>query len=302
MIRQRTLKQVVETVGVGLQSGNRVRLVLRPAAANTGIVFRRTDLEPAVDIPAQADAVRETTLCTTLVNEQNVKIATVEHLMAALAGLGIDNLIVEVNAPEIPIMDGSACPFVYLLQQAGVEELSAAKRYIRITKKVRVEDGDKWAEFSPYNGFKIDFKIDFNHPAIAAHTQHRVQDLSASGFVQEISRARTFGFMRDIEYLQANNLALGGSLDNAIVLDEYKILNETGLRYDDEFVKHKILDAVGDLYMAGHSIVGQLTAYKSGHGLNNLLVRELMQRTDAWEWASYEEKESPFTLQMPSLA
>ncbi|MCM2678785.1 UDP-3-O-acyl-N-acetylglucosamine deacetylase [Echinimonas agarilytica] len=302
MIRQRTLKQVIEAVGIGLHSGNKVQLVLRPAPANTGIVFRRTDLEPVVDIPARAELVRETTLCTALVTDEGVRISTVEHLMAALAGMGIDNAIVEVDAPEIPIMDGSASPFVYLLQQAGIEEQQASKRFIRITKTIRIEDGDKWAEFSPYNGFRIDFSIDFAHPAIDSDTQHKELDLSACNFVQEISRARTFGFMRDIEYLQANNLALGGSLDNAIVLDEYKILNDGGLRYRDEFVKHKILDAIGDLYMAGHSIVGEVKAYKSGHALNNMLIRELLAHPEAWEYVSYEQQDSPISYQVPSLA
>ena len=302
MIRQRTLKQVVEATGIGLHSGKKVQLILRPAAANSGIVFRRIDLDPVVDIPAKADLVRETTLCTTLVTDDGVKLATVEHLMAALAGMGVDNAVIEVDAPEIPIMDGSASPFVYLLQQAGIEEQVAAKRYIRITKTVRVEDGDKWAELSPFNGFRIDFSIDFAHPAIDASTQHRVQDLSGCSFIQEIARARTFGFMRDIEYLQANNLALGGTLDNAIVLDEYKILNDTGLRYEDEFVKHKILDAVGDLFMAGHGIVGEVKAYKSGHGLNNLLIRELQAHPECWELVSYEEQDAPISYQVPCLA
>lgn len=302
MVRQRTLKQVVETTGVGLHSGKKVQLVLRPAPVNTGIVFRRTDLNPAVDIPAKAELVRETTLCTTLVTDDGVKLATVEHLMAALAGMGVDNAVIEVDSPEIPIMDGSASPFVYLLQQAGVEEQVAAKRYIRITKKVRVEEGDKWAELTPYDGFRIDFTIDFAHPAIDASTQQRVQDLGACNFVQEISRARTFGFMRDIEYLQANNLALGGTMDNAIVLDEYKILNESGLRYEDEFVKHKILDAVGDLFMVGHGIVGEVKAYKSGHGLNNLLARELLANPECYELVSYEEQEAPISHEVPSFA
>ena len=302
MIRQRTLKQVIETTGIGLHSGNKVQLILRPAPVNTGIVFRRIDLEPAVDIPAKASSVRETTLCTALVNDDGVKVSTVEHLMAALAGMGIDNAFIEVDAAEIPIMDGSACPFVYLLQQAGIEHQTSAKRFIRITKKIRVEDGDKWAEFSPYNGFRIDFSIDFSHPAIDAASQHKKLDLSANSFVQEIARARTFGFMRDIEYLKSHNLALGGSLDNAIVLDDYKILNEGGLRYEDEFVKHKILDAIGDLYMAGYGIVGEMKAYKSGHGLNNLLVRELQARPDAWELVNYEQEKAPICYQVPNLA
>lgn len=302
MMRQRTLKQVIEATGIGLHSGNKVQLVLRPAPVNTGIVFRRTDLDPVVDIPAQAELVRETTLCTALVTDDGVRLSTVEHLMAALAGMGIDNVFVEVDAAEIPIMDGSSLPFVYLLQQAGVEEQQAAKRFIRIKQPIRIEDGDKWAELSPYNGFRIDFAIDFAHPAIDADTQHKVLDLSACSFVQEISRARTFGFMRDIEYLQANNLALGGSLDNAIVLDDYKILNDDGLRYNDEFVKHKILDAIGDLYMAGHSIVGEVKAYKSGHALNNMLVRAMLQQPEAWELVSFDTQEAPISYQVPSLA
>ncbi|WP_087505470.1 UDP-3-O-acyl-N-acetylglucosamine deacetylase [Neiella marina] len=302
MMRQRTLKQAIEATGIGLHSGNKVQLVLRPAPVNTGIVFRRTDLDPVVDIPASAELVRETTLCTALVTDDGVRLSTVEHLMAALAGMGIDNVFVEVDAEEIPIMDGSALPFVYLLQQAGVEEQQAAKRFIRIKQAIRVEDGDKWAELSPYNGFRIDFAIDFNHPAIEADTQRKVLDLSACSFVQEISRARTFGFMRDIEYLQANNLALGGSLDNAIVLDEFKILNTDGLRYNDEFVKHKILDAIGDLYMAGLGIVGEVKAYKSGHALNNMLARAMLAQPEAWEIVSFDDQEAPISYQVPSLA
>ncbi|MBD1389964.1 UDP-3-O-acyl-N-acetylglucosamine deacetylase [Neiella sp. HB171785] len=302
MMRQRTLKQAIEATGIGLHSGNKVQLVLRPAPVNTGIVFRRTDLDPVVDIPASAELVRETTLCTALVTDDGVRLSTVEHLMAALAGMGIDNVFVEVDAEEIPIMDGSALPFVYLLQQAGVEEQQAAKRFIRIKQPIRVEDGDKWAELSPYNGFRIDFAIDFNHPAIEADTQRKVLDLSACSFVQEISRARTFGFMRDIEYLQANNLALGGSLDNAIVLDEFKILNTDGLRYNDEFVKHKILDAIGDLYMAGFGIVGEVKAYKSGHALNNMLARAMLAQPEAWEIVSFDDQEAPISYQVPSLA
>lgn len=249
MIRQRTLKEIVKTTGVGLHSGRKVTLTLRPAAANTGVIYRRTDLEPAVDFPADANSVRDTMLCTALVNDEGIRISTVEHLNAALAGMGIDNIIVEVDAPEIPIMDGSASPFVYLLQSAGIQTLNAPKRFIRIKKPVRIEDGDKWAELVPYNGFRMDFAIEFNHPAIDADEQHMLFDFSSSAFVKNISRARTFGFMRDIEYLQSQNLCLGGSFDCAIVLDEYRILNEEGLRFDNEFVTHKVLDAIGDLYM-----------------------------------------------------
>lgn len=302
MIRQRTLQRAVESTGIGLHSGAKVHLVMRPAPANTGIVFRRVDLDPVVDIPARAELVRETTLCTCLVTDDGVRLSTVEHIMSAIAGLGIDNAIIEVDSPEIPVMDGSAAPFVYLLQQAGIEELSAAKRFIRIKQPVRVEDGDKWAEFSPHTGYRIDFTIDFNHPAIASDKQHKTVELSSANFVKTVSRARTFGFMRDFEYLQANNLARGASLDNAIGLDEYRILNEDGLRYEDEFVTHKILDAVGDLYMAGYSIVGQYSAYKSGHHLNNQMVRALLQQTEAWELVSFEQAESPICYQLPSTS
>lgn len=302
MMRQRTLKQMVKTTGIGLHSGNKVHLSIRPAAVNSGIVFHRTDLDPVAVIPAQAELVRETTLCTCLINDNGVRISTVEHLMSALAGIGIDNAIIEVDAPEIPIMDGSASPFVYLLQQAGIEEQTLAKQFIRIKQPVRVEDGDKWAEFSPYDGFRIDFAIDFDHPAITEDNQHRILNLSSCHFVNEISRARTFGFMRDIEYLQSKNLTLGGSFDNAVVLDEFKILNAEGLRYEDELVKHKILDAIGDLYMGGHSIVGQFKAYKSGHALNNMLIRALLLQTEAWELVSFDEAQVPISYQAPSYA
>lgn len=289
MIRQRTLKEIVKTTGVGLHSGRKVTLTLRPAAANTGVIYRRTDLEPAVDFPANADSVRDTMLCTALVNDEGIRISTVEHLNAALAGMGIDNIIVEVDAPEIPIMDGSASPFVYLLQSVGIQTLNTPKRFIRIKKPIRIEDGDKWAELVPYNGFRMDFAIEFNHPAIDADEQHMLFDFSSSAFVKNISRARTFGFMRDIEYLQSQNLCLGGSFDCAIVLDEYRILNEEGLRFDNEFVTHKVLDAIGDLYMCGHSIVGELRAYKTGHALNNQLLRAVLADQEAWEWATFEE-------------
>ena len=290
MIKQRTLKESVSAVGVGLHKGEKVQLTLRPAPANTGIVFRRVDLDPVVDIKATPDVVGETTLCTCLVNEQGVKISTVEHLLSAVAGLGIDNLIIDVDSPEIPIMDGSALPFVYLIQSVGVETLNVAKRFIRIKDTIRVEDGDKWAELKPHQGFRVNFAIDFEHPVIAKTSQTMSMDLSSCSFIKEISRARTFGFMRDIEYLRSHNLALGGSLENAIVLDDYRMLNQDELRYDDEFVKHKILDAIGDLYMCGASILGELNAYKSGHGLNNLLLREVFKQTQAWEWVTYEDE------------
>ncbi|MCW8345227.1 UDP-3-O-acyl-N-acetylglucosamine deacetylase [Vibrio sp. ZSDZ65] len=302
MIKQRTLKEIVTTVGVGLHSGRKVTLTLRPAAANTGVIYRRTDVNPPVDFPADPLSVRDTMLCTALVNDEGIRISTVEHLSAALAGMGIDNIIVEVDAPEIPIMDGSASPFVYLLQQAGIEVQNAPKRFIRIKKPVRFEDEDKWAELRPYNGFRMDFEIEFNHPAIDSDEQRLKFDFSSQGFVKEISRARTFGFMRDIEYLQSQNLCLGGSFNCAIVLDEYRILNEEGLRFENEFVTHKVLDAIGDLYMAGHAIVGEFSAYKSGHGLNNQLLRAVLADQEAWEWATFEEEVgSPVAFADPAM-
>lgn len=302
MIRQRTLKSIVQMTGVGLHSGGKVTLTLRPAAANTGVIYRRTDLNPPVDFPADPESVRDTMLCTALVNDEGVRISTVEHLNAALAGMGIDNVVIEVDAPEIPIMDGSASPFVYLLQSAGIEELNTAKKFIRIKKPVRIEDGDKWAEIRPYNGFRLDFTIDFNHPAIDSDDQKLVFDFSSQSFIKDISRARTFGFMRDIEYLQSQNLCLGGSFDCAIVLDDYRILNEDGLRFDNEFVTHKVLDAVGDLYMCGHSILGQISAYKSGHALNNQLLRAVLADQEAWEWTTIEdEQESPVAFMQPGM-
>lgn len=302
MIRQRTLKEIVKTTGVGLHSGRKVTLTLRPAAANTGVIYRRIDLDPAVDFPADANSVRDTMLCTALVNDDGVRISTVEHLNAALAGMGIDNIIIEVDAPEIPIMDGSASPFVYLLQSAGIQPQNAAKRFIRIKKPVRVEDGDKWAELVPYDGFRLDFEIEFEHPAIDSDEQHMLFDFSSNSFVKEISRARTFGFMRDIEYLQSQNLCLGGSFDCAIVLDEYRILNEDGLRFSNEFVTHKVLDAIGDMYMCGSPIVGELRAFKSGHGLNNQLLRAVLADQEAWEWATFEEEAgSPVAFAEPNM-
>ncbi|EKE85328.1 UDP-3-O-acyl-N-acetylglucosamine deacetylase [Idiomarina xiamenensis] len=304
MIGQRTLKQAIATTGVGLHKGNKVNLTLRPAPANTGIVFRRVDLDPVVDIPASAELVKDTRMCTCLINEQNVRVSTVEHLLAAVAAMGLDNLIIEVDSHEIPIMDGSSHPFVYLLQSAGIEEQSVAKQFIRIKKPVRVEEGDKWAELLPHDGFRIDFAIDFEHPAIADTSQVMSMDFSSQRFIKDISRARTFGFMKDIEYLRANNLALGGSFDNAVVLDEFRVLNSDGLRYDDEFVKHKILDAVGDLYIGGHSIVGHLRAFKSGHALNNQLLRAVLAEQEAWEFVTYEEENasSPIAFPVSSLA
>ncbi|MCD8475895.1 MAG: UDP-3-O-acyl-N-acetylglucosamine deacetylase [Shewanella fodinae] len=301
MIFQRTLENTVKATGVGLHSGKKVTLTLRPAPVNTGILLVRTDLQPNVTIPAKAEMVRETTMCTALVNDEGVRIATIEHLFAALAGLGIDNAVIEVNAPEIPVMDGSASPFVFLLQSAGIKQQSVAKKYLRIKQTVRVEDGDKWAELRPYKGFKVDFEIDFAHPEIARSQQHMVMDFSSSAFIKDISRARTFGFMRDVEYLRANNLGLGASMENAVVLDEYRVLNPDGLRYEDEFVKHKILDAFGDLYVAGHAIVGEFRAFKTGHALNNRLVRALLANQEAWEVVSFDkEADAPVSFNMPT--
>lgn len=303
MIKQRTLKTSVSTIGVGLHKGEKVQVTLRPAPANTGIVFRRVDLVPVVDIKATPEAVGETTLCTCLVNSEQVKISTVEHLLSAIAGLGIDNLIIDVDAPEIPIMDGSALPFVYLIQSVGIETLNVAKRFLRIKKPICVEEDDKWAELLPFEGFRVNFSIEFSHPVIEKTCQSMSMDFSSCSFIKEISRARTFGFMKDIEFLRTHNLALGGSLENAIVLDDYRMLNKDELRYDDEFVKHKILDAIGDLYMASTSILGELNAFKSGHGLNNMLLREVFKQTDAWEWVTYEdEKVSPIQYQEVSAS
>ncbi|MCK5664199.1 MAG: UDP-3-O-acyl-N-acetylglucosamine deacetylase [Thiotrichaceae bacterium] len=289
MIKQRTLKNSIKATGVGLHSGEKVYLTLRPAPVNTGIIFRRVDLETPVEIPARAENVGDTTLSTTLV-KGDVKISTVEHLLSAMAGMGIDNAFIDLSAPEVPIMDGSAGPFVFLLQSAGIVEQSAAKRFIRIKRSVVVEEGDKWVRFEPYEGFKVSFIIDFEHPAIQGRSQSAEMDFSSTSFVREVSRARTFGFMNQIEQLRANNLALGGSLNNAIVMDEYRVLNEDGLRYEDEFVKHKILDAIGDLYLLGSSLIGAFSGHKAGHALNNKILRELLADESAWEEVIFEDE------------
>lgn len=293
MIQQRSVKTKVQTTGVGLHTGARVTLTLRPALPNTGIVFHRIDLAEPKSFRAAPDLVVDTRLCSAL-EANGAKVATVEHLMSALAGLGIDNLHIDIDGPEVPILDGSAAPFVYLLQSAGIEPLNAPKRFIRVTKTVRVEEGDKWAEFKPYEGISLTFRIDFDHPVFRNTSREITLDFSRQSYVQEISRARTFGFVKDVEYLRSHGLALGGTLDNAVVLDEYRVLNNDGLRYADEFVKHKVLDAVGDLYLTGHPILGAFSACKSGHGLNNKLLRNLMAATDAWEWCEYaDEKMAP---------
>jgi UDP-3-O-[3-hydroxymyristoyl] N-acetylglucosamine deacetylase len=302
MLRQRTLKTAIRATGVGLHTGEKVYMTLRPAAENSGINFRRVDLDPPVDIPADARLVGETMLGTTLIRD-GVKVATVEHLMSALAGLGIDNLNVDLSAPEVPIMDGSAGPFVFLLQSAGIEEQQAAKKFVRIKKKIRVEEGDKWAEFSPFNGFKVNFEISFNHPVFNKLSQRESIDFSSTSFLKEVSRARTFCFLRDVETLRARNLTLGGSMDNAIVLDDYRILNEDGLRYANEFVIHKILDAIGDVYLLGHSLIGEFSAHKSGHDLNNKLLRALLDDQLAWEEVTFSDpKKAPISYATPAYA
>jgi UDP-3-O-[3-hydroxymyristoyl] N-acetylglucosamine deacetylase len=294
MLRQRTLKNSIRATGIGLHTGRKVYMTLRPAAENMGIMFRRVDLDPPVDVPGDAKIVGETMLGTTLI-QGDTKVSTVEHLMAALAGLGIDNLYVDLSAPEVPIMDGSSAPFVFLLQSAGIAEQNAAKKFVRIKKSVRVEDGDKWAEFHPYDGFKVNFKIDFDHPVFKQHTLESTIDFSTTSFLKEVSRARTFGFLRDIEAMRSRRLALGGNIDNAIVLDDFRVLNEDGLRYEDEFVRHKILDAIGDLYLLGHSLIGEFTGYKSGHDLNNKLIRALFESGDFEEVTFEDVAESPIS-------
>ncbi len=289
MARQRTLKTAIRATGIGLHSGRKVLMVLRPAPPNTGIVFRRVDLEPPVDIPARATNVTETTLGTTLALGE-VGVGTVEHLLSALAGLGIDNAFVELTAAEVPIMDGSAGPFVFLIQSAGIEVQPQPKRFVRVRRRVEVSDGDKWARFDPHEGFRVNFEIEFDHPVFHRHSQRATMDFSTTTFLREVSRARTFGFMRDLETLRGRNFALGGTLDNAIVLDDYRILNEDGLRYEDEFVRHKILDAIGDLYLLGHSLIGEFTGYKSGHGLNNRLLRTMLADASAWEEVTFRDE------------
>jgi UDP-3-O-[3-hydroxymyristoyl] N-acetylglucosamine deacetylase len=292
VIKQRTLKNTIRATGIGLHTGEKIYLILRPAAVDTGVVFRRVDIEPPAEIKACPEYVGDTRLSTTLIKGE-VKISTVEHLMSAIAGLGVDNIYIDLSAPEVPIMDGSAGPFVFLIQSAGIVEQDAPKRFIRIKKKIRVEQGDKWAQFEPYDGFKVGFTIDFDHPAFKDPSRHVVIDFSKTSFVKEVSRARTFGFLRDVEMLRNRNLALGGSLDNAVIVDDYKVLNEDGLRYKDEFVKHKILDAIGDLYLLGHSLIGAFIAYKSGHDMNNYLLHQLLATEEAWEEVTFNDDRTP---------
>jgi UDP-3-O-[3-hydroxymyristoyl] N-acetylglucosamine deacetylase len=296
-LRQRTLKESIRATGIGLHGGAKVYMTLRPAPPNTGIVFRRLDLPEPVDIPADALSVTQTTLGTTL-ERGTGKVATVEHLMSAFAGLGIDNAFIDLTAPEVPIMDGSAAPFVFL-QSAGIEEQNAAKRFIRILRPIVVEEGDKWARLAPHDGFRVNFEIDFDHPVLRKHRQKASLDFSTTAFLKEISRARTFGFLRDVETLRAHDLALGGSMDNAIVMDEYRVLNEDGLRFRDEFVRHKVLDAVGDLYLLGCCLIGEFTGHKSGHRLNNLLLRALLREPATYEEVVFDEdRRSPVSYQL----
>lgn len=299
MIRQRTLKNVIRATGVGLHTGKKVFITLRPAPANTGIIFRRTDLETPVEIKAHPANVGDTKLSTSLVKD-GIRISTVEHLLSALAGFGIDNSYIDVSSDEVPIMDGSAGPFVFLIQSAGVEEQKSPKQFLRIKKVVKVADGDKWARFEPFEGFKVGFTIQFDHPAFSGTNCSAEMDFSTTSYVKEVSRARTFGFMRDVELLRQKNLILGGSLDNAVVVDDYRVLNEDGLRYEDECVKHKILDAIGDLYLLGHSLIGSFQGYKSGHELNNRLLKKLLNMKTAWELVSFEDEvDLPISFMQP---
>ncbi len=302
MVNQRTLKNVIRATGVGIHTGEKVFMTLRPAAVNTGIIFRRTDLDPVVEVPAFATHVGDTSMNTSLAKE-GVRVTTVEHLMSAFAGLGIDNAYVDLSNAEVPIMDGSAGPFVFLIQSAGIEEQTAAKRFIRILERVEARMEDKWARLDPHDGFRVSFKIDFNHPVIKSDLSFGSFDFSTASYLKEIARARTFGFMGDIEMLRARNLVLGGSMDNAVVLDDYRILNEDGLRYEDEFVKHKILDAIGDLYLLGHGLIGAFSGFKSGHELNNMLLHELLDRPTAWEEVTFDDSQTiPVSYARPAHA
>ncbi len=303
MIKQRTLRKVIQATGVGLHSGKKGLLTLKPAPINNGIVFRRTDLDPVIEIPAAYDNVSDTLLCTSL-SHQNIKVATVEHLLSALAGLGIDNAYVDVDSPEVPIMDGSAAPFVFLIQSAGIIEQDAARKFIRIKEPIRIEDGDKFAEFSPYDGFRVGFTIAYDHPVFNEKPQRSVFDFSSTSYIKEVCRARTFGFLSDYEKLREIDLAKGGSLDNAIVVDEYRVLNEDGLRFDNEFVSHKVLDVIGDVYLLGCGLIGAFEGYKSGHEMNNRLLRTLMARQDAWEYTYFNAKnyaDAPASLAFKSF-
>ena len=298
MVRQRTLKKTVQATGVGLHTGERVDITLRPAPVNSGIVFRRVDLKPIVEIRAEAHAVHDTRLSTCL-EAKGARVATIEHLMSACSGLGVDNAYVDLNSAEIPIMDGSAGTFIFLLQSAGIMEQTAAKKFIRIKKTVEVREGDKWVRFEPFNGYKLGFTINFTHPVFASTKQTVTIDLGVHSYIKEVSRARTFGFMQDVEAMRAQGLAMGGNLDNAIVMDEYRVINPDGLRCEDEFVKHKVLDAIGDLYLLGHSLIGAFSGHKSGHALNNALLRALLADDQAWEFVTFSNtEEAPAFLRL----
>ncbi len=302
MIKQRTLKNCIRAKGVGLHTGKLIQMALRPAVVNTGIIFRRMDREPPLEIPAKVNYIGDTRLSTSL-ERDGVKVSTVEHLLSALAGFGVDNAYIDLDAGEVPIMDGSSGPFVFLIQSASIVEQNAPRKFLRIRKKLRVESGDKWAVFEPYDGFRLGFTIDFKHPAFAPGHSHAEFNFSTTSYVKEVSRARTFGFLREVEQLQERNLALGGSLDNAVVMDDYRVLNEHGLRYRDECVRHKILDAIGDLYLLGHSLIGSFSGYKSGHALNSVLLKSLLEHTEAWELVSYEDEEDvPVRFLVPEHA
>lgn len=302
MLKQRTLKNIIRATGVGLHTGQKVYLTLRPAPVNTGIVFVRTDIDSRPEIPAQAHLVGDTTLSTTLIKD-GVRVSTVEHLMSALSGLGIDNAYIEISSAEVPIMDGSAGPFVFLIQSAGIEEQDAAKEFIRVLKPISIEDGDKTVSLEPFDGFKVSYTLLYDHPVYRRYTKSATIDFSSTSFVKEVSRARTFGFMHEFEELRNRNLALGASMDNAIAVGDYKVLNEDGLRYEDEFVKHKILDSIGDLYLLGHSLLGEFKGYKSGHALNNAILRKLHDTPDAWERVSFDsESNVPIAYIKPVLA
>lgn len=301
MIRQRTLKKTIQTTGIGLHSGKKIKLVFHPMPENSGVVYRRIDLNPPVDFLVQPDLVRETNMRTCLINKNHIQISTIEHLNAALFGLGIDNIIIEVDSSEIPIMDGSSLPFVFLFLNAGIQELSSAKKFLCIKETVQVSDGKKWAKLKPYNGLYFDFVIDFNHPVIQKSNQRYKLNFSSYSFIKNISCARTFGFIKDIKYLQSKGLCLGGSLDCAIVIGDFKILNKNGLRFKDEFVRHKILDAMGDLFMCGYNIIGSFSAYKSGHSLNNQLLRSVLKKKTAWELVTFQDKyHFPMIFKFPS--
>lgn len=302
MIKQRTLKNVIKATGITLHGGERAELILRPAPPNTGIVFQRIDIDPIIQIPARAEYVGDTRLSTSLLRD-GIRVSTVEHLLSALAGLGIDNAYIDVTASEIPIMDGSAAPFVFLVQSAGIQEQNVAKQFIRIKRKITVNDGDKWACFEPFEGFKVTFGIEFDHPVFKSHSKSATLDFSSTSYVKEVSRARTFGFKSDFDRLRSMNLARGASLDNAVAVDDFRVLNEDGLRYEDEFVKHKILDAIGDLYLLGSSLIGSFSGFKSGHALNNTLLCKLIATQDAWEYVTFTDTaDAPISYVRPLLA